>query len=48
MFERKLHEQDVVESHLIALVLDNLMRTAEYRGNIAQSALQIAVRNEKL
>lgn len=48
MFERKLHEQDVAESHLIALVLDSLMRTAEYGGNIAESALQTAARNEKL
>lgn len=47
-FERKLHEQDVSESHLIALVLDSITRTAEYGGNIAEAALQSAARNEKL
>lgn len=47
-FERKLHEQDVPESHLIALVLDSLTRTAEYGGNVAEAALQSAARNEEL
>lgn len=47
-FERKLHEQDVPESHLIALTLDSLTRTAEYGGNIAEAALQSAAGNREL
>ncbi|MFB6235033.1 MAG: PhoU domain-containing protein [Halopenitus sp.] len=46
--ERKLHDQDVPESHLIALTLDSLMRTAEYGGNIAETALQTAARKKRL
>lgn len=46
--ERKLHEQDVPESHLIALTIDSLVRTAEYGGNIAETALQAAARNQQL
>lgn len=46
--ERELHEQDVPESHLIALTIDSVTRTAEYGGNIAESALQAAARNRQL
>lgn len=46
--ERKLHDRDVPESHLIALTLDSLMRTAEYGGNIAETALQTAARERRL
>jgi phosphate uptake regulator len=46
--ERKLHDQDVPESHLIALTIDSLTRTAEYGGNIAETALQTAARNQRL
>lgn len=46
--ERKLHDRDVSESHLIALTLDSLMRTAEYGGNIAETALQTAAREKQL
>lgn len=46
--ERQLHERDVPESHLIALVLDSLMRSAEYGGNIAEAALQAAARKDRL
>lgn len=46
--ERELHERDVPESHLIALTLDSLTRTAEYGGNIAETALQAAAREKQL
>lgn len=46
--ERELHERDISESHLIALTLDSLTRTAEYGGNIAETALQTAAREKKL
>lgn len=46
--ERELHERDVPESHLIALALDSLLRTAEYGGNIAEAALQAAARDGRL
>ncbi|MFQ3319075.1 MAG: phosphate uptake regulator [Natronomonas sp.] len=46
--ERDLHERDVPDSHLIALTLDSLTRTAEYGGNIAETALQTAARNHQL
>lgn len=46
--ERDLHERDVPESHLIALTLDSLTRTAEYGGNIAEVALQTVARDGKL
>lgn len=46
--ERELHERDVPESHLIALTLDSLTRTAEYGGNIAEAALQTAARTRQL
>lgn len=46
--ERELHEQDVSESHLIALTLDSITRTAEYGANIAETALQTAAREKKL
>lgn len=45
---RDLHERDVDESHLVALVLDSLMRTAEYGGNIAETGLQAAARRNRL
>jgi phosphate uptake regulator len=46
--ERELHEQEVAESHLIALTLDSLTRTAEYGGNIAETSLNTAARDEQL
>jgi phosphate uptake regulator len=46
--ERQLHERDIPESHLIALVLDSLVRTAEYGANIAETALQTAARGKQL
>lgn len=46
--ERDLHKQDVSESHLIALTLDSITRTAEYGGNIAETALQTAARERRL
>jgi phosphate uptake regulator len=46
--ERELHERDIPESHLIALTLDSLKRTAEYGGNIAETALQTAAREKQL
>lgn len=46
--ERKLHDRDISESHQIALALDSLMRTAEYGGNIAETALQTAARERQL
>lgn len=46
--ERDLHERDVPESHLIALTLDSLTRTAEYAGNIAETSLNTAARTEQL
>lgn len=46
--ERKLHDRNVPESHLIALTLDSLTRTAEYGGNIAETALQTAARERRL
>lgn len=46
--ERRLHEAAVPESHLIALVLDSITRTAEYGGNIAETSLNAAARNERL
>lgn len=46
--ERTLHEQEIPESHLIALVLDSITRTAEYGGNIAETSLNAAARDERL
>lgn len=46
--ERQLHEEAVPESHLIALVLDSITRTAEYGGNIAETSLNAAARDERL
>lgn len=46
--ERDLHDQDIPESHLIALTFDSISRTAEYGGNIAETALQTAARNKQL
>lgn len=46
--ERDLHDRDVPESHLIALTIDSLTRTAEYGGNIAETALQTAAREQQL
>lgn len=46
--ERELHERDVPESHLIALTIDSVTRTAEYGANIAETALQAAARNQQL
>lgn len=46
--ERDLHERDIAESHVIALTLDSLMRTAEYGGNIAETAIQRAAREGRL
>lgn len=46
--ERELHQREVPESHLIALTLDSLTRTAEYGGNIAETALQTAARKNRL
>ncbi|MXR52472.1 phosphate uptake regulator PhoU [Halovenus sp. WSH3] len=46
--ERELHERDIEESHLIALTLDSLLRTAEYGGNIAETSLNTAARAEHL
>jgi len=46
--ERELHERDIPESHLIALTLDSVTRTAEYGANIAETALQAAARNQRL
>lgn len=46
--ERELHERDIPESHLIALTLDSLTRTAEYGANIAETALQAAAREKQL
>lgn len=46
--ERELHQRDIPESHLIALTLDSLTRTAEYGGNIAETALQTAAREKQL
>jgi phosphate uptake regulator len=46
--ERTLHEEAVPESHLIALVLDSIGRTAEYGGNIAETSLNAAARDATL
>ncbi|WP_436900854.1 PhoU domain-containing protein [Halovenus halobia] len=46
--ERTLHEEEIPQSHLIALVLDSLTRTAEYGGNIAETSLNAAARTEEL
>jgi len=46
--ERQLHQRDIPESHLIALTLDSLTRTAEYGGNIAETALQTGAREKQL
>lgn len=46
--EQKLHDRDIPESHLLALTIDSLMRTAEYGGNIAETALQRAARERSL
>lgn len=46
--ERELHQRDIPESHLVALTLDSLTRTAEYGGNIAETALQTAAREKQL
>jgi len=46
--ERDLHQREVAESHLIALTLDSLTRTAEYGGNIAEASLNAAARSEQL
>ena len=46
--ERTLHEEEIPESHLIALVLDSLTRTAEYGGNIAETSLNAAARDKQL
>lgn len=46
--ERDLHERDIPESHLIALTIDSITRTAEYGANIAETALQSAARNKQL
>jgi len=46
--ERDLHERGVPDSHLIALVLESLRRTAEYGGNVAETALQTAGRDDRL
>ena len=46
--ERTLHEQEIPESHLIALVLDSITRTAEYGGNIAETSLNAAARDQTL
>ena len=45
---RELHEREVTESHLIALTLDSLTRTAEYGGNIAETSLNAAARDANL
>lgn len=46
--ERELHDRDVSESHLLALTLDSITRTAEYGANIAEAALQTAARGKRL
>jgi phosphate uptake regulator len=46
--ERRLHEADVDESHLVALAIDSVARTAEYGANIAETSLQAAARNDAL
>jgi phosphate uptake regulator len=46
--ERELHDRDVPESHLLALILESLTRTAEYGGNIAEASLNTAARNREL
>lgn len=46
--ERGLHEREVAESHLIALALESLVRTAEYGANVAETALQTAARDGQL
>lgn len=48
ILERELHEQDIPESHLIALTIDSVTRTAEYGANIAEAALQAAARDQQL
>jgi len=46
--ERDLHDREIPESHLVALTLDSITRTAEYGGNIAETALNTAARDERL
>jgi len=46
--EQDLHSQEIEASHLIALTLDSLTRTAEYGGNIAEHSLNATARGEQL
>ncbi|MFP4627332.1 MAG: PhoU domain-containing protein, partial [Natronomonas sp.] len=45
---RTLHEEDIRESHLLATIIDSIIRTAEYGANIAETALQSAARNKEV
>lgn len=43
-FDRRLYHDDVPDAYLFGLVLDSVKRTAEYGGNIAEAAIQGALR----
>jgi phosphate uptake regulator len=46
--DRALYEGDATGGYHLTLVLDSLIRTAEYGGNIAETAIRVAARNGKL
>jgi phosphate uptake regulator len=46
--ERELHDGAIPQSHLIALTLESLTRTAEYGANIAEASLNSAARSKQL
>lgn len=44
--DRTLYEQSVPDAYLLALVLDSVERTAEYGGNVAETAVQTSLSAE--
>jgi phosphate uptake regulator len=48
VLDRSLYEGDVSGAYHLTLVLDSLIRTAEYGGNVAETAIQAAARKGRL
>lgn len=48
VIDRTLYEGDVAGAYHLTLVLDSLIRTAEYGGNIAETAIQAVARKGEL
>jgi phosphate uptake regulator len=45
-FNQRLYCEDISDAYLLGLVLDSIKRTAEYGGNIAETAIQHTYREE--